>query len=114
MSEIARWSYRSVMTVRPFVSRDEWNGVTTYGPEYSVACDWIAAADQMRDARGQEFVSRYQVFHEARSPEGLPVRVPAMLDIIRLDASPEEQEVRDTLAWNMAAFDDIPDYKTVT
>lgn len=118
MSSIGRWSYKNVMTVRPWLAAaNEFDGTPAqYGAPYQIACTWTAKREQMRDARGQEFTTTYQVWHEARSPEGLDVRVPQMLDLITLGAGdgPADQEVRDTTYWDMSPFGDVPDYMTVT
>lgn len=112
------------MTVRPWLAAaNEFDGTPAqYGVPYQIACTWIAEAQVYKggrpesgSGRGEEFVSTYTIFHEARSPEGLDVRVPKYLDLITLNTpNAEEQTVMLTIEWDMSSFGDVPDFKTVT
>jgi len=108
MSEIARWSYKNTATVKPFLDEDQEAGGVTYGPEYTIACTWAAESKQMRDATGAEFVSNYIIWSEDPRP--------AYRDQIKLNTEVDSgwQEIRSHMAWDMAMFSDVPDYRTVT
>ena len=108
MSRIARWSYKNTATVKPFVSEDTYAGTIVYGDEYPIACTWAAESKEMRDANGAEFVSRYIIWSEDARPKHR--------DLIKLNtvAETDWQEIRDHMAWDMAMFNDVPDYRTVT
>lgn len=107
MSSIARWSYKSPATVTPFVSKDGMTNQNVYGEPYEILCNYTAAAEQRRDEKGQEFVSRYMIYTEDDRPK--------YLDKITLDhpdALP--QEIRSRTIWDMALFNDTNDYLLVT
>lgn len=106
MSEIARWSYANTATVKPFLSIDLMSGVTNYGPEYTIACNWIAESTQQRADDGAEFISRHVIYTEDARPK--------YLDMIRLGDSEEWQEVRSKTSWDMNMFQDSMDFKLVT
>lgn len=106
MSSIARWSYKNVATVQPFVSMDDWTGAVIYGPEYTIACNWIAESTQQRDQTGAEFISRQIIYTEDLRPK--------YLDLIRLGTQDDWQEVRSKTEWEMAMFGDVADFKLVT
>ncbi len=112
MSSIARWSYKNTATVKPFVSIDDWSGKTVYGPEYTITCNWTADAEQAREtggqsgARGAEFVSKHIIYTEDARPK--------YLDLIMFDGSDGWEEIRAVTGWDMAMFNDTPDYKLVT
>lgn len=108
MSALARWSYKNTATVRPFVIEDTYNGTITYGDEYEIACTWAAESKQMRDATGAEFVSQYVIWSEDARPKHR--------DLIMLNtlAVTDWQEIRSHMEWDMAMFDDVPDFRTVT
>lgn len=108
MSKVSRWSYRNTATVKPFVSEDAYAGTIVYGDEYMIACTWAAESKEMRDANGAEFVSRYIIWSEDARPKHR--------DLIKLNtvAVTAWQEIRDHMEWDMAMFNDVPDYRTVT
>lgn len=108
MSRIARWSYKNTATVKPFVSEDTYASIITYGEEFTIACTWAAESKEMRDASGAEFVSRYIIWSEDARPKHR--------DLIKLNtvAGTDWQEIRDHMEWDMAMFNDVPDYRTVT
>ena len=108
MSKIARWSYKNTATIRPFVSEDQYSGTITYGDEYVFPCTWAAESKQMRDMNGDEFVSRYIIWSEDARPKHR--------DLIKLNtvAETDWQEIKDHMEWDMAMFNDVPDYRTVT
>lgn len=112
MSAIARWSYQNTATVKPFVSIDLYAGKTVYGPEYEIACGWAAEAKQEREtggqsgARGAEFISKHIIYTEDGRPKEL--------DMILLNGRTDWEEIRAVTMWEMAAFNDTPDYKLVT
>lgn len=108
MSLIARWSYKNTATIKPYLDEDLEEGGTAYGPEYTIACTWAAGAKQMRDENGAEFVSNYIIWSEDPRPR--------YRDLILLNTVNDSgwQEIRQHMAWDMAMFDDVPDYRTVT
>lgn len=108
MSALARWSYKNTATVRPFVIEDTYSGVITYGDDYEIACTWAAESKQMRDATGAEFVSQYIIWSEDARPKHR--------DLILLNtlAVTDWQEIRSHMEWDMAMFEDVPDFRTVT
>lgn len=108
MSAVSRWSYKNTATVRPFVSEDQYTGDIVYGDEYVFACTWAAESKQMRDMNGDEFVSRYIIWSEDARPKHR--------DLIKLNtvAETDWQEIKDHMEWDMAMFNDVPDYRTVT
>jgi len=106
MSATARWSYTNTATVKPFISIDQWSGETTYGEEFEIACTWTAKSEQMRDDKGKEFISNYEIFTENSAPK--------YLDLIQLNGHSEWQEIRSRTEWDMSFFEEEPDYKLVT
>lgn len=106
MSNTANWSYANQATVRPFVNIDLMTGQSVYGEPFTIACTWIAEAQQMRDGNGAEFVSRYLIFTEDPRPK--------YLDMIQLRGHDEWQEVRAVTEWDMSFFGEIPDYRLAT
>lgn len=107
MSSIARWSYKAQATVTPFLSKNGQTNQNVYGTPFTILCNYTAAAEQRRDEKGQEFVSRYLIYTEDERPK--------YLDKITLD-NPDAlpQEIRSRTIWDMALFGDIPDYLLVT
>lgn len=108
MSKIARWSYKNTARVQPFISEDQYTGDILYGPEYTFACTWAAESKQMRDMNGDEFVSAYVIWSEDVRPKHR--------DLIKLNTenATDWQEIKSHMAWDMAMFNDAPDYRTVT
>lgn len=106
MSSIARWSYKGTATIRPFLGIDLMSGATEYGPEFTIACNWIAESKQERDDQGAEFVSRHIIYTEDDRPK--------YLDMIRLGESSQWEEIRAKTGWDMEMFNDSMDFKLVT
>lgn len=113
MSSIARWSYKNTALIRPFESEDPENGGVVYGDEYEIACTWAAAAKEDRTSSssgssGSEWVPAYVIWSEDARPKHR--------DLILLNSVPPVgwQEVRERMIWDMAMFDDTPDYRLVT
>lgn len=112
MSSIARWSYKYVATVKPFVAYDQRTGETTFGAEYDIACGVIGATDQDRiraaagAAGGQELLAKHIIYTEDDRPK--------YLDHIKFEGSDGWEEIRHKTFWEMAAFNDVPDYKLMT
>lgn len=108
MSSIARWSYTERATVRPFVSRNGATNQVIYGEPYEIMCDFAAKAEQFRDEKGNEFVSRYLIYTEDQRPKAFDE-----ITLIFPDTKP--QEIRAKTIWPMSAFQgDIPDFLLVT
>lgn len=108
MSSVARWSYKNTARVRPFIDEDLENGGVVYGDEYTIACTWAAESKEMRDANGAEFVSNYIIWSEDARPKHR--------DLILLNtvAPTDWQEIKSHMEWDMSAFSDVPDFRTVT
>lgn len=108
MSSVARWSYKNTARVRPFIDEDLENGGVVYGDEYTIDCTWAAESKEMRDANGAEFVSNYVIWSEDPRPKHRD------LILLNTETPTDWQEVKSHMAWDMAMFDDTPDYRTVT
>lgn len=109
MSSIARWSYKYRATIRPFLAHDSRTGVNSYGPEYVILCSVAAATAEDRGAGGSngiEFIARHVIYTEDARPK--------KLDMVQFEGSDGWEEIRDRTMWEMAAFNDTPDYKLIT
>ncbi|SJN24425.1 hypothetical protein FM109_05480 [Vibrio casei] len=60
----------------------------------------------MRDDKGQEFVSKNEIFTEDKRPK--------YLDLIQLNGDTQWQEIRSVTGWDMSFFNEEPDFKLVT
>lgn len=108
MSSVARWSYTSTATVSPLLSVDDFTGVRTYGPSYTIACTWVDAVGEKRvDTRGSEFVVRTKIWTEDARPQ--------IGDQIALPGG-DAQTLRGRTVFDMSPFDepDSPDFELVT
>ncbi|TNF65772.1 hypothetical protein FBF48_10265 [Streptococcus salivarius] len=107
MSNTANWSYTNVATVRPVTGKDRW-GAKTFGPEFTIACTWIAENKQEREngPAGLEFVSKHIIYTEDPRPQ--------YGDEIMFDGSDGWEAIRARTNWDMSFFNEIPDYKLVT
>ena len=112
MSSVARWSYKSTATIKPFVSLNMETGQSIYGDEFTIACNWTAESKPEREsggqsgARGAEFISQHIIYTEDARPK--------YLDLIQLANHTDWEEIRSVTEWDMAMFKDTPDYKLVT
>lgn len=112
MSLISRWSYANTATVKPFMGEDGENGGVTYGTPYEIACTWLAESKEFREAgapagRGVEFISTFVIYTEDPRPRYLD-------QILINEPDSPWQTIRLRLAYDMAMFNDTPDYKLVT
>ena len=108
MSSIARWSYKYAATVTPATGLDGVTGAKTYGTPYDILCNVTAAVNDVRAAgvNGMEAVATHVIYTEdARPQKG---------DLIEFVESDGPREILDRTFWDMAAFNDTPDYKLVT
>lgn len=64
MSAAARFSYTAKATLWPLVSRADWGGAGQFGAPAIFLCDYSANAQTMRDAQGDEFVTRQVIYTE--------------------------------------------------
>src|SRR6185369_1083042 len=64
MSAAANWSYSARATVWPWMGRDDWSGVETFGPPQAFDCDYSAKSERRTDAKGVEFVTRQLIYTE--------------------------------------------------
>lgn len=64
MSSTARWSYTRKATFWPRLGRDDWTGLTTYGPPQVFACDYSAESKRMTDVKGVEFTTQQIIYTE--------------------------------------------------
>lgn len=107
VSSIARWSYKNTAWVRPLLeTTDRWSGARQYGEPYEIACNWIAEHRQERANDGQEFIGRHTFFTEDPRPK--------FMDQIRREGFEDWEEIRSTTNWEMAMFNDTPDFRLVT
>lgn len=64
MSAAAAWSYTATATLWPWLGRDDWTGVESFGPPELIACGYAAKAERRTDGRGVEFVTRQLIYTE--------------------------------------------------
>jgi hypothetical protein len=64
MSAAANWSYTATATLWPWLGRDDWTGVESFGPPELIACSYSAKAERRTDGRGVEFVTRQLIYTE--------------------------------------------------
>lgn len=64
MSATASWSYTATATLWPWLGRDDWTGVESFGGPVLIACDYAAKAERRIDGRGVEFVTRQVIYTE--------------------------------------------------
>ena len=64
MSAAASWSYTAKATLWPWLGRDDWTGVESFGQPVVIACDYSAKAERRTDALGVEFVTRQLIYTE--------------------------------------------------
>lgn len=64
MSAAANWSYTARATLWPWLGRDDWTNVDTFGPPEQFACDYSAESKRVTDANGVEFVTRQTLYTE--------------------------------------------------
>lgn len=105
MSTTANWSYANVATVKPFVSRDDFDGETTYGTEYEIACTFIGKVESRIDDIGNEYISRTVIWTEDERPK--------RLDLIKLNGESLYHEIRNRTRYDMSFFGENDDYELV-
>ena len=64
MSSAANWSYTAAATLWPWLGRNDWTNVETFGPPEQFACDYSAEAKRVTDSKGVEFVTRQIIYTE--------------------------------------------------
>jgi len=64
MSSAASWSYTARATLWPWLGRDDWSRVETFGPPQAFDCDYTAESKRMTDAKGVEFTTRQMIYTE--------------------------------------------------
>lgn len=107
MSSIARFTYVNELVVKPFLAYDSLSGVTTYGPEYTIMCDFQSSSEQAVSNDGAEFISRHIIYTE-------DPRLKFLDKVLLPVAGALWEQVRSHTMWPMGAFNDTPDYKAVT
>lgn len=111
MSNTANWSYTNVATVWPLLGFDDFNGVSTYGDPYLIACTWAVLSEVRVDGDGKEFTSNSIFWTEDARPQYKD-------RIVKLDRRSESwtvgEQIRSVKDWDMSFFDEIPDYALVT
>lgn len=113
MSSAASWSYTAAATLWPLLSRDDWTGVVTYGQPEVIACDYSAEAMRMTDAKGEEFVSRQQIFTERAGVEpGDMILIGVSVDPNPLTAG--AAEVRAVTRWGDTLDRQADDFRVST
>ncbi|MNJ41697.1 hypothetical protein D3C77_366290 [compost metagenome] len=97
----------------PRGSSDDWNGGATYGTPYTILCGWAAKNQQARDNDGAEFTSASTIWTEDDRPQYLDRIAFGDTTAQTWDAAASE-EIRSRTFWEMAAFNDVPDYMLLT
>ncbi|KTT17962.1 hypothetical protein [Pseudacidovorax intermedius] len=113
MSSAASWSYTAAATLWPLLGRDDWTGAATYGAPQVIACDYSAEVMRMTDAKGEEFISRQQIFTERAGVEPgdmILIGVSVSLDPITAGAA----EVRAVTRWGDTLDRQADDYRIST
>jgi len=64
MSSAARWSYTKPATLWSQIAPAGWKGAPGFGGPVAFLCDYKAEARTLTNARGEEFVSRLQLYTE--------------------------------------------------
>lgn len=110
MSSVARWSYQNTATVWPFVSHDDFTGLTIYGPAYQIACTWTAGGGEQRYQNGDqmEFVAKSLIWTEDQRP--------GFQDQIQMEGSFGRETIRAIKHYDMSALGepDSPDFELAT
>ena len=110
MSSVARWSYRNIATVWPFVSQDDAEGETIYGEPYEIACTWVAGGGEQRFQNGDqiEFVTKSLIWTEDQRPK--------VQDQIEMAGSYGRETIRAIKHYDMSALGepDSPDFELAT
>lgn len=70
MSSLARWSYKSVLTIWPPGTTDEF-GQPTAGTPYTIMGRWAEGGDTVTDANGTQFVAMSRYFFEMAADDPL-------------------------------------------
>ena len=52
------WPYTTVATVWPFVSQDDFDNSVTYGPPYTITCEFKTDSKLMVNTDGREFTTK--------------------------------------------------------
>lgn len=106
MSTTANWTYTNTATVEPFLGEDLFNGGTSYGEPFDIACTWVTKSEQRQDDRGKEFVSRHVIYTEDARPK--------YRDRITLNGAAIAEEIRAVTGYDMSFFGESPDFELVT
>lgn len=64
MSAAANWSHTARATLWPWLGRDDWSGLETFGPPVTFACDYSSESKRMTDAQGVEFTTKQTIYTE--------------------------------------------------
>lgn len=64
MSAAAAWANSHTATLWPLTAAADWKGAPAYGSPVTFPCDYKAEARMMTNARGQQFMSRLQLYTE--------------------------------------------------
>lgn len=105
MSEIANWSYTNTATITPFIARDKY-GKSTYGEPYEIKCTWRAKAQQGVTPAGVQFITNSLIYTEDPRPK--------YLDMIQLNGSDKQDEIKGVGKDDMSMFAMAPDFILMT
>lgn len=87
----ASWSYKQTATLWRRASRDDWTGAQTFAAPVWFLCDYTIEARKMRDAKGEEFVTRMVVFTSLPNiSRGDRIKIGALTDADPIAADAEE------------------------
>lgn len=120
MSRRSSKYHRSVCTLwRALGKRDQY-GEVTYSQPIFVMCQFqMGGATKYTSDRGREFQHKSTIWTEMRDKEGELVDAPQYDDLIAIgeihSSEPENAfSVRTIEQYDVALFDDVPDYKIMT
>lgn len=64
MSSAAAWANTATATLWPYLGRDDWTGVVSYGHPEQFSCDYSAESKRLVDQTGVEFTTRQIIYTE--------------------------------------------------
>lgn len=108
MSAAANWSYSAKATLWPWLGRDDWTGVETFGPPEIFACDYSSESKRMTDAKGVEFTTRQIIYTEradVKQGDRVLIGMVATVDPIAAGAFEVRAVTRDADTFNRTADD---------
>lgn len=87
MSDVANWSYTSIIVIKPFIRNDDYYQQPVYGEPYEILGAFRAETVQARDNTGAEFLGRHTIWTEDVRPKYLD-------RVISLEGIEVDEEIR--------------------